>query len=155
MPLAGVVATAPWLRLVKEPPAWKLALARFMDRVWPAYSEPSGLDPRDLARDPEVARAYVSDPLVHDRVSARLYVSMDAAGKWALAHASVFPVPLLLMQGGADRITSNEATREFAAQVPGDCTFKLWGGLKHEIHNEAEQQEVFAFLVAWLRRQAP
>ncbi len=109
-----------------------------MNHLWPTFSQASGLDTQALSRDPAVVRAYENDPLVHARVSARLFVSTYQAGLWALDHAAEFPLPLLLMHGTADRLTSVEASRQFARRGSGDCTFKLWEGFYHEIHNEPE-----------------
>lgn len=90
--------------------------------------------------------------MVHDRISARMFISTFQAGQWALEHASEFSLPLLLMQGGADKITSVEASREFANQITENCTLKIWDGLYHEIHNEPEKEEVFKFLIDWLTK---
>lgn len=148
--LAGMIATSPWLRLAFEPPVLKVTLGRIMNRLWPTFSQANGLDPQDLSHNPEVVRGYENDPLVHDRISARLFMSVYQAGRWALEHAAEFALPLLLIQGSADRLVSIEASRNFANHVSGDCTFKLWEGLYHEIHNEPEQQDVFSFLITWL-----
>ena len=153
--LAGVIASSPWLRLAFEPPRWKITLAEVMDRLWPAYAQASTLDPHSLSRDPEIVRALQDDPLAHDRVSARLYLSAYRAGRWALAHAAEFPVPVLLMHGSADRVSDAAATRLFAERVPGDCTFKLWEGFYHELHNEPERQDVFRFVAGWLQAHLP
>jgi len=153
--LAGVISTGPLLLPAFEPPAWKVALGRLLYDLWPALALSNEVNPRHLARDPAVARAYVDDPLVHDRVSARLAIDMLHAGRWALEHAAEFPLPLLLMHGGADRITSAPASRQFAGRARGDCTFKLWDDLYHEMHNEPEQEAVFGFLLAWLRAHTP
>jgi acylglycerol lipase len=67
-----------------------------------------------------------------------------------LEHAAEFPLPLLLMHGGADPICSAQASREFAAAAGPRCTLKIWDGLYHEIHNEPEQARVFAYLLDWL-----
>jgi alpha-beta hydrolase superfamily lysophospholipase len=150
---AGVIATGPWLRLAFAPPAWKTALGRAMDRIWPAYSQASGLDRTTLSHDPAVVQAYADDPLVHDRVSARLYASLADAAEWALAHASRLPVPTLLLQGGDDRHCSTAASRAFAAAANGRCTYQEWERLYHEIHNEPERQQVLALVTAWLDRQ--
>jgi alpha-beta hydrolase superfamily lysophospholipase len=120
-----------------------------MDRLYPALIQDTGLNTEGLSRDPAVGTAYRADPLVHSNMSARLYTSIDTAGSWALAHASEFTLPLLLMHGGDDSITSAPASREFAGRAP-NCTFKQWEGLRHEIHNEPEQAEVFATTIAWL-----
>lgn len=147
--LAGVVATGPWLRLAFEPPRWQVTLARVMDRVYPALIQDTGLNTEGLSRDPAVGTAYRADPLVHSKMSARLYMGVYTSGLWALEHAAEFPLPLLLLHGGDDPITSAAASREFAARAP-DCTFKEWPGLRHEIHNEPEQNEVLAEIIAWL-----
>ncbi len=151
-PLAGVIATGPALRLGFEPPAIQVALAKLMDSIWPAFTQPSDLDTKALSRDPEVVRRYEEDPLVHDRVSARSFSGFYQAGLWALEHAEEFSVPLLLMHGSEDRLTSPGASQTFADRVGQGCTFKRWEGLYHEIHNEPEQQQVFDFLLRWLQQ---
>jgi len=148
--VAGVIATGPLLRTAFAPPAWKTVLGRLVYGLWPTLSLANGLDIRGLSHDAEVVRAYAGDPLVHDRVSARLGMDMLDAGEWALAHASEFFLPLLLMHGGADPITDAEASRQFAESMSADCTLKIWDGLYHEIHNEPEQQQVFDVMIEWL-----
>lgn len=71
-------------------------------------------------------------------------------GESSLAGAAEFPVPLLLMHSVTDRITSLAASQEFARSVDGRCTFKLWDGLYHEIHNEPEKQEVLEYMIRWM-----
>lgn len=153
--LAGVIATSPWIKFAFKPSTVQVALGRVMDKLWPAFTIANGLDTQDLSHDPEVICAYENDPLIHNRISARLFVSCYQAGWWALEHAVDFKLPLLLMHGSADRMTSAEASRQFADQVPGDCTFKMWEGLYHEIHNEPQQQEVFDFLIDWIKVHVP
>jgi alpha-beta hydrolase superfamily lysophospholipase len=151
--LAGVVVTAPWLRLVTPPPRLQVKLMQVIDRYYPILSFSNRLDPLVLSRDPAVAQAYKSDPLVHDRISTRLFLHITASGQWALAHAHEFQLPLLLIHGGADRLISAAASREFAGRIPKNCLFKLWPELCHEPHNEPEQAEVFSFILDWLQVQ--
>ncbi len=121
----GVISTGPWLRLAFEPPRFKIILAQITNYIWPSFSQKSGLDTKAISRDPEVVYAYENDPLVHDHISARMFISIYQAGQWALEHASEFPLPLLLMHGGADKIVSIEASKEFAKKIPEKCTFKI------------------------------
>lgn len=151
--LQGIIATGPWLKVAFEPPAIKVMLGRFMDKVGPGFSQPSELDASALSRDAQVVKAYINDPLVHDKISARLFVSAYEAGLYAFDHAAEFPLPLLLMHGTADRITSTEATRQFGAAVPKSVTTRMWEGCFHEIHNEPEQAEVLKTMVSWLDGQ--
>ena len=152
---AGVIATSPWLGLAFAPPPWKHGLARLMDRLWPAFSTPSGLETTGLSRDPKIAQAYLADPLVHDRVSARLGASLIEAGNWAVERASELDLPLLLMHGTADRLTSAPTSQRFADRADGSVTLKLWDGFFHELHNEPEQEDVIAFMIDWLHDHTP
>jgi len=151
--LKGVIATDPWFRLAFEPPRFKIILAQITNYIWPSFSQKNGLDTKVLSRDPEVVRAYENDQLVHDHISARMFIGVYQAGQWALKHASEFPLPLLLMHGGEDKIISVEASREFANRITKKCIFKIWNSLYHEIHNEPEKEKVFKFLIDWLDKQ--
>lgn len=153
-PLAGVIVTSPGLRTALQEQRLKILLARFLGAIIPRLALPSGLDPQGISRDPEVVRRYVDDPLVHDRAAVGLGKSLLDAIDYAFEHAAEFSLPLLLMHGTEDRIAYPRGSQEFAAQVQGDCTFKLWEGMSHELHNEPEKDEVFAFMLNWLSRRA-
>jgi len=151
--LAGVIATGPWLKLAFQPPASKVLLGKMMTKIQPGFSQANGLETAALSRDSEVVRAYVNDPLVHDRISARLFIDMFDSGLWALDHAAEILLPLLLMHGGADKIVSLEASKQFATSAGDKVTLRVWKGLYHEIHNEPEQNEVFAIMIDWMNSQ--
>jgi len=148
--IAGVIATGPWLKLAFEPHPIKVTLGRIMNNIFPSFTQASGLDTNGLSHDAEVVRLYDNDPLGHDKISARLFVGMYEAGLWALDHATELALPLLLMHGGADPITSAEASRQFADKAGSHVTLRIWDGMYHEIHNEFEQAEVFKFMIEWL-----
>ena len=152
--LQGVIATGPWLRAAFDPPAWRVRAGRVLHKVRPALPQPSGIDVTAVSRDPAVVQAYQDNPLIHDKISLRVYFSCFDAGLWALERAAEFSLPLLLMHGGADRLTSAAASREFAVKIKDGCTYKEWDGLFHEIHNEPEQQQVFAYMIDWLNKHS-
>lgn len=151
--LAGVIATGSALRSPLEGQRAKVVLARLLSRLLPALTFPSGLNPATISRDPAVVQAYCNDPLVHDRISFRLAGELLRTSRWVMEHAAEFPLPLLLIHGGADRLTLPEGSREFAARVGGGCTLKVWEGLYHEVHNEPEQGEVLAYILAWVEER--
>jgi alpha-beta hydrolase superfamily lysophospholipase len=153
-PLAGVIATGPWLRSAINQPAWRIRSGRILHKLRPSLSQASGLDVTAVSRDPAQVQAYRDNPLNHDKISLRMYFACADAGLWALDRAAEFALPLLLMHGGADRLTSAAASREFAAKIKQGCTYKEWDALFHEIHNEPEQQQVFAYMIDWLKQHA-
>ncbi len=153
--LAGVIATGPWLRIAFAPPPALVALAKLMNAIAPGFAQNNRLDIHGLSHDAAVVTAYANDALVHDRISARMFLSLYTSGLWALEHAAEFPLPLLLMHGAEDPIVSAEASREFAERAGGNVTLKLWEGAYHEIHNEAVKPEVFKLMLAWLDQHLP
>lgn len=148
--LKGVIATGPWLKLAFAPPAAQLLMAKLLNNIVPSFSLASGLSQEALSRDPEVVRKYANDPLVHDKISVRLYTSMYGNGLWALEHAAELKIPMLLMHGSADKLTSAEASREFAKIAGKLVTLRIWEGFYHEIHNEPEKVEVIQTMIDWL-----
>jgi acylglycerol lipase len=147
--IKGSIVTSPWLKLSFEPAKIKIILASAMKSLLPGLVQPSGLVVDHLSRDREVVEKYISDPLVHDRISVSLFHSAVSAAEYSLAHASDLKVPLLIMHGSDDMICSPEGSREFAAKT-SMAELKVWEGGYHEIHNEAFKNEVFAYLVNWI-----
>jgi alpha-beta hydrolase superfamily lysophospholipase len=152
---AGIIASSPGLGTPAPVPALKLTLGRLMDRAWPAFTMANGLDLTGLSRDPDVIRAVRADPLYHTKISARLGWGLVSSWDWFRRQEGAFPLPLLVMQGTADRDVSPEATRAFALRMRGDVTLKLWDGFYHELHNEPEKEAVLAFALDWMESRRP
>jgi acylglycerol lipase len=151
--LSGVIATGAGLRSPVLEQKAKVILSKVMGGLLPTVTIPTGLETNDISRNPEVVRLYKEDPLVHEIATlSAARVGMSAVDR-AFAHAAEFPVPLLIMHGTADRVTYAHGSQEFAALLPENCTLKLWDGLYHEIHNEIEQDQVFALMLAWMNSQ--
>ena len=148
--LKGIITTGPWIRLAFEAPALKVAAGYLLKRFMPNLTLPNGVHAKFVSRDPEVVKKYVNDPLVHARVSAAGGIALLEGAGWLNKYSGPMPIPALLMHGGADRLTSAPATREFSTRVTGDVTFQEWPGLYHEIHNEKEQEAVFEAVLKWI-----
>jgi len=149
--LAGVISTAAGLRTSLEEQKSKVMMARVLGAIIPMMAIPSGLDPSTLSRDPAVVHAYVTDPLVHDKMTLGFGKAILSAIPWAFEHANEFPLPLLIMHGTEDALGYPRGSQEFASLVPKEkCTLKLWEGFYHEIHNEPEKEQVFKVMTDWL-----
>lgn len=149
-PLAGAIVSAPALRPGFEPPRWKLAVGRLAAGIWPTLRLASELDPTAISRDPDVVERYESDPLMNRSLTARLGIAAIDEGERALSEAATLSIPLLLMHGTGDRLTSPEASRRFAADAGDLCTLRLFDGLYHELHNEPEKVDVFGCVFDWI-----
>lgn len=148
--LTGVVATGPALHTaVREQPS-KVLAARILGRILPSVTIPTGLDDTKLNRDLAVLAAYRADPLVHDRMSLGFAREGLQAIDRVLSEAGKFPLPLLLVHGGADQINRVSGSREFASRHPGDCTLKIYDGVFHAVEHEPEHARIVADIVSWL-----
>ena len=116
----------------------------------PSFALANALDIDALSRDPAVGKAYSEDPLVHNRVSARLGLDIIETGPRIVARAAEIILPLLLMQGSTDRIVDPAATARFAAAAGKNVTYRVFEGWYHELHNEPEKAEVLAAITGWL-----
>jgi alpha-beta hydrolase superfamily lysophospholipase len=148
--LAGAIATGPWLELAVKAPAWKLAAARLAAKLPGAPALPTGMDPNGISHDPAVVKAYLADPCVKGKITPRLLINVLDAGQWALDHAAQLSVPLLLLHGSADPITSHDASQRFAGAAGPLATFRSWPSGFHELHNEPEKAEVLRVITGWL-----
>ncbi len=146
---AGVIVTSPAIAIHDPVPGPKKVMAQIMDKLMPAFSMENGLAANLLSRDPQVVQAYKDDPLVHSRISARLGLMMIGQGQWIFAHAPENQNNLLAMIGSEEGIVSKDAVDQFCKIAPR-VTYKVWPNLFHEIHNEAEKQEVFDFTLDWI-----
>jgi alpha-beta hydrolase superfamily lysophospholipase len=152
LPITAAVISAPYLKLAFEPPKWKTVLGKITAKYLPELTQPTGLDTRALSRDSNVILAYNNDPLVHDKITASFFVNVHFAGPYALEHAAKINVPLLLMHGTEDQLTSHWATQELHKRIPERSELKLWEGFYHELHNESEQKELLSFVTEWLEK---
>lgn len=148
--LAGAIITSPLLRLATDPPTWQTAAINLLNALHLRIGMASGLDDTALSRDTNVVRTYRNDPLTHNRITPALANDMVVAGEWMLGHAAELPCQTLLMHGDADRITSPEATQEFAQKAGGSVSLRMWEGFFHELHNEPGKREVLAHITGWL-----
>lgn len=149
-PIAGLIATSPALRAGFDPPAWKLAMGRVLDRVAPGLTLGNELDATELSSDPSVAEAYLSDPLVHDRISVRWFNEWRRAADELFARSAELPGPILLLHGERDKLTSPAATAELARRLGDRATFRLWPGMRHELHHEVCKEAFLASLRDWI-----
>ncbi len=147
--IRGGILSSPWLTLAMNPPAVQVAVAKVVNAILPALTQSNQLKPEHLSTDPAVVQAYLDDPLVHDRLSVRLFFEAYPAGQQAIALAKQVAVPVLAFHGTDDHITGIDGTRAFAKAVPKG-TFKAWESMRHETHNEPSYEDVLNTVVQWV-----
>lgn len=150
---AGAVISSPWYKLSFDPSVLILTLARVMRRVYPKFTQNANLDVKALSHDKKIVDDYINDPLVHEKISTRMFFEIYNAGLWVLKSTDKLNIPVLMQHGTGDHITSYHATKEFAEKAKEqnkDVTYKEWPELYHELHNEFEKEEIFKFVINWI-----
>lgn len=131
--------------------AWQRAAVGWLPRIAPGLTLGNGLQPKFLSHDPAVVAAYEADPLVHDRICARLGAFVASEGARVIAAAGRWPVPTLLLYAGDDRLVAPRGSDAFASAAgAGGAPVRAqrFDALYHEIFNEPDAGPVNA-LLSW------
>ncbi len=147
----ALITTSPWLKMTQPPSETLMRITRSLARIAPGIVISNRLDPNDISREQQVVDAYKNDPLVHDRISMGLFYSMYEAGLNALRNVYKINCPYLIMHGTADRITSHRASTSYVMNTSDRTRLQLWEGAYHELHHEPEKDQVFDYIMGWLR----
>ncbi len=124
------------------------AAAKVLSRVAGGIRLGTGIRGDQLSRDPAVGEAYFADPLVHLEGTARFGGTLLDAMRRARDSVSAISVPTLVIHGTDDTVVPPSASAPLAAAPAVER--KLFPGLRHELHNEPEQNEVLRFVAGWI-----
>lgn len=150
----AVIVTGPLLDIAVKVPAWQESMGKIMSKIAPKFTMGNGLDPNGLSRNPAVVKAYIDDPLVHDRVSARWFTEITATMDYVHANAGKLKIPILIMHGSADSLAGPKGSEKFIANCgSADKELKIYDGAFHELYNETNYREVLDYLEAWLKKR--
>jgi lysophospholipase len=148
----GAVLCSPWLATSMPVARRKIMAANALKRVLPALPFRSNMNAEHFSHDPDVVQAYRADPLVHDRITPRLFVEVSAAMGVVLQRSDRIREPLLFLLGGDDRLVDTDRTVRFAQSMTGaDVTVRVFPGLYHELLQEVERSRIFREIGDWIR----
>ena len=135
--------------LVAAVPAPLRVAAQFMGRFVPKFAIKSPVTKSHLSKDPAVGEAYVSDPKVYLKGTARFgKLFMDSMDR-ARSALHKLRVPTLVIHGAEDEIVPPRASAPLAGIDVVER--RVFPGLRHEMHNEPEQDEVLGFVTGWIK----
>ena len=146
--ITSIVTTGTAIRPGFEPPAWKLKLAAWLDKIVPWLALGNELDPNWLSSDKNIVAAYNSDPLVHDRISVRWYNEWMRAVEAVRLNPEKIKAPVFMLHGASDRATSPKAAAMMAGIL--NAKFQSWPEAFHELHHEPCKDKVFAAVLDWI-----
>jgi alpha-beta hydrolase superfamily lysophospholipase len=147
------IVSSPALKVKVAVPAWKIKLGTATSKVLPRLALDNEVDPKLISRIPEVVEAYTTDPLVHSKISSRIYTEWLAATKQILDRAGEIKVPFLILAGTDDGLIDPEGSKELHQRAPAMSELRLLQGRYHEPFNDRDNEEVFTLINSWLGKK--
>jgi acylglycerol lipase len=149
--LAGAVLSGAAVKIPKYVTPFILFMGKMLSALVPKYGL-LPLDANGVSRDPGVVQAYVSDSLVHrGKATARLAAEMLKAMQTVSGQAARITLPILIIQGSADRLVNPSGARMLHDAVSSvDKEIKIYDGFYHEVFNEPEHDKVLHDVEIWL-----
>jgi len=148
--IKGAIISAPLLQLAFKPASWQVSLGKIASSIVPSLAQNNGLDAQMLSRDKAVCDAYLSDPLVHAKITAKMFTEMLKSGEVILSQSKAPHVPVLLFHGSGDQITSAKASQEWAKNHPSEIEFHMLEAVYHEAHNDFGKEKLIDLMIHWV-----
>lgn len=146
------IVSSPALRLRLAVPSWKITLGNVASKITPRLAMGNEIDASTISRLPEVVEAYRTDPLVHAKISSRMYTEWRAACADVLARAGQIKLPFLILAGTEDRLIDPGGSQELHERSRQVSELHLLPGRYHEPFNDKDNEEVFSMIEQWLRK---
>lgn len=149
--LSGAVLSGPSVKVPDNISSATILVAKLFSTLMPKLGL-IALEAEGVSRDPAVVQAYLNDPLVYTgKTTARLGAELLKAMKRVAIDASKITLPILIVQGGEDRLVDPDGAQMLHDTVGSvDKTLKIYDGLYHEVFNEPEHLKVLGDVEAWL-----
>jgi alpha-beta hydrolase superfamily lysophospholipase len=151
----ALVAAAPYLALKMPVPLWKRMISPIVGAVWPTLAMSNQIEPKIVARSPEVCEDIRKDALVRHVATPRWFNEVRATQARLRASAAKLQVPTFMPVAGADQLVDPAAAIAFAHDAGAMVELKVYDDLFHEIYLEPERDQVIADIVAYLDRRFP
>ncbi|MEH7355493.1 alpha/beta hydrolase [Neobacillus drentensis] len=153
--IAGVILSSPCLGLIHTPSKLLDTMSHLFNVVYPSLRMNSGLTVSMATRNEDVREADTNDTLYVTKVSVRWYRELADAIKQAFLNLEkIQDIPMLVMQGGDDKIVNKKTVKEWFNHVPlSEKRYKEWPNCYHEIFNEPEREEVFEYAKDFVNSQ--
>lgn len=147
----GAILTSPWLATAVPVARWKVLMAGVLNRVLPALPIDAGIDASCLSHDPVVVTRYRDDPLVHGKITPRLFAEASIAMGLVMQRSDRIRIPLLLILAGDDHVVDTRKSEAFARTLTApDVTIHVLPGYYHEVLNDHDRANVVREIRNWI-----
>ena len=147
----AAILSSPLLGIKISGAVLKRALAQILSRIIPSLGLYNEIDLGAACRDQEFVRRTLKDPLVHQKITPRLYTEMLRMTRYAWNNVTLIHHPLLLVQAGEDKIVDRDKAIAFVKKTSSRLhTINVYDGFYHEVLNDIERVRVLDDIHRWM-----
>ncbi|EMD32953.1 hypothetical protein CERSUDRAFT_57692 [Gelatoporia subvermispora B] len=154
--LSGIIATSPLILQTQPASKFLRKIGGTVRYLVPGYTIDAQVAIEHLSHDAAINEAFAKDPLAIQKGSLQGLHDMLSGGEQLLWHDfQHWPraLPVLIVHGTADMVTSHKASQEFYNKLTvEDKTLSLYEDGYHELHNEPSgvREKLLDELIAWV-----
>ncbi|MGB9843514.1 MAG: lysophospholipase [Caldisericia bacterium] len=143
----GIISSGIFNLNLDELPKNLINLAKFLNKIYPSFTLSNRINPEDLSRNEEEVKKYVEDPLVHPKISVRLFFEIYKNTKIALEKGA--KIPILILYGKEDKVVPPISAKLLYDSLKGEKIIKDYP-MKHELFNDPEGDKVINDILEFL-----
>ena len=152
----GAIITSPWLATALPVPRWKMLAANILNRLLPSLPINAGIDETLLSHDPIAVARYRDDPLVHGKITPRMFAEVSQAMGLVMQRSERIRIPLLLLLAGDDRLVDTRKSEAFARSLTAaDVTIRVLPDYFHEVLNDFDPAIAMHEIRDWIIARLP
>jgi len=152
--IKGIICSAPAVKLKTPPGGIEAGAARFIAALFPWLTTPNRIPYAWLTHDAALIDETKADRNSQRVISFGLFIQMVKAMKFVSDNAGGIRVPVLFLQGSADKGVDSEGVRELFGRIPSaDKELKIYDGLYHELLRETRREEIADYILGWIQKR--
>ena len=148
--IAGVIAVSPIFKWEHHQSSNRILFGTLVKRFFPNWMWEIKIFPEALSNNDKTAREISNDALVRNKIPVKLFIDILEFGRRISKCVYKINVPLLVMHGTDDEITSISFSKKFVQHTSEKTQLMEWEGFKHMIHKDTGKDQVFQYVVEWI-----
>lgn len=149
--VSGYIAASPWIQTGTPLSPVLIFAASILSRIAPKVTKSNDLVVEGISDMEIEVKKYISDPLVHDRVSFGFGYDMFLGAEYLDSYnEGSLKVNTLISHSKDDILTSAKASKAFAKRNPAKLKYLDWENLGHELHNSSKKAEILNTYSSWV-----
>ena len=149
--LAGAIISGTALDPKEAAPPHLVLLAKALSGIVPSFSLKVKLEGSSVSRNPQVAKDYMEDSLVHWYRSVRWGTESLKIIEWIKSRAGEINLPVLFLHGECDALVTAAGAQRFFGQIQNpDKAIPISRGGQPEPHNDLDYKQVISDIESWM-----